>query len=148
MCRKHGGALQYFLVHPGGPFYARKNDGVWSIPKGLPEINEELLACAQREFLEETGITAHGPFHGLGTVKTKSGKVVHAWAFEGAWDESQGITSNNILIDWPRRSGKKMSIPEVDRAAWLDFEKAHALILESQRPFLQRARVLLGDEAT
>lgn len=142
MCRKQNEKLEFFLVHPGGPFYARKNDGVWSIPKGLPEINEELQTTALREFFEETGIKPHPPFYSLGSSKLKSGKIIYAWSFLGTWDPSQGIVSNRIEIEWPPRSGRFISIPEADQAEWMDFNKAVVMINPGQVPFLERARLL------
>lgn len=139
MCRK-AKELQFFLVHPGGPFYAKKNDGVWSIPKGLPEGNEELLETAQREFFEETGIDPSPPFYSLGTAKLKSGKVIHAWCFEGEWDPAEGIVSNVFKIEWPPASKKFVDFPEVDRAEWLPYDRALKLIHPQQAPFLIRAR--------
>jgi predicted NUDIX family NTP pyrophosphohydrolase len=136
MYRKRNDEVEFFLVHPGGPFYVRKNEGVWSIPKGIPEKNEELLETAQREFFEETGIKAQGPFHPLGSTKLKSGKIVHAWAFEGDWDPSTGITSNLIKIAWPPSSKKFMEIPEVDKAEWMTFDKASKMIHHAQVAFL------------
>ncbi|HYI79013.1 MAG TPA: NUDIX domain-containing protein [Chryseolinea sp.] len=140
MCRKENNELQFFLVHPGGPFYVKKNEGVWSIPKGIPENVEELLETAQREFLEETGIQPKGPFHSLGSIKQKSGKVVHAWAFEGAWTSDQGITSNIFKLEWPPRSKKLIDVPEVDRAEWMPYAKACTMIHPNQLPFLTKAR--------
>jgi len=142
MCRKENDALQFFLVHPGGPFYVKKNEGVWSIPKGLPENDEEILQTAQREFFEETGIKAKGPFHPLGSVKQKSGKIVHAWAFKGEWNSDRGITSNIFKIEWPPRSKKFIDIPEVDRAAWLTYDEAVKMIHPHQLPFLVKAKEL------
>ena len=142
MCRHHKDHPEFFLVHPGGPFWAKKNEGVWGIPKGLVEEGEALLQTAEREFFEETGITPVAPFHSLGTVQLKSGKIIHAWSFDGSWDEGQGITSNFISIAWPPRSGKSISIPEIDRAEWMDFKKARLLINPGQLPFLDRANAL------
>jgi predicted NUDIX family NTP pyrophosphohydrolase len=140
MCRFRENELQFFLLHPGGPLYAKKNEGVWSIPKGMPEKDEDLLLAAQREFKEETGMEPTPPFHALGTVKLKSGKTIHAWAFMGEWDESSGIKSNYFDFEWPPRSGKKINIPEADRAEWMSFEKAVSLIHPNQIPLLERAR--------
>jgi predicted NUDIX family NTP pyrophosphohydrolase len=145
MCRKEQQELQFFLVHPGGPFYVKKNDGVWSIPKGLPENDEELLQTAQREFFEETGIQPHPPFHPLGTAKLKSGKVIHAWCFEGEWDPGQGIVSNVFKIEWPPASRKLMEIPEVDRAEWMPYDKAVKMIHPAQTPFLEKATQIYND---
>lgn len=92
MYRDANGTLQYFLVHPGGPYFTMKDAGVWSIPKGIPEEGEDLMQAAQREFFEETGIKAVEPFQDIGTVRQKGGKVVQAWAFEGSWDPDSGIT--------------------------------------------------------
>jgi predicted NUDIX family NTP pyrophosphohydrolase len=139
MCRMEKEELEFFLVHPGGPFFSKKNDGVWSIPKGMPEGNEELLETAKREFFEETGITPHPPFHDLGTIKQKSGKIVHAWTFKGEWDVSQGIVSNMCQVEWPPSSKKMIDIPEIDRAEWADLSTARQLINPLQVPFLLRA---------
>ncbi|HTE30198.1 MAG TPA: NUDIX domain-containing protein, partial [Chryseolinea sp.] len=115
MCRKNPDALQFFLIHPGGPFWKNKNEGAWSIPKGLVEENESMLETAQREFLEETGIKPVPPFHSLDTVRTKSGKILHAWTFLGSWEPADGFTSNNISIELPPRSKKYIMIPEADK---------------------------------
>ena len=143
MCRKEKNELQFFLVHPGGPFYAKKNEGVWSIPNGLPEKDEEILQTAKREFFEETGIQPQGPFHALGSIKQKSGKIVHAWTFEGEWSSHQGIRSNVCKIEWPPRSKKFIAIPEVDRAEWMAFERACKMINPHQVPFLIKAKEIL-----
>ena len=140
MCRKEKSELEFFLVHPGGPFFAKKNEGVWSIPKGEPETDEEMLLTAQREFFEETGIKPKGPFHELGTIKQKSGKVVHAWSFLGEWNSADGIVSNIFKIEWPPNSKKFIDIPEVDRAAWMNLNQASKLIHPQQAPFLTRAK--------
>lgn len=134
---------EFFLVHPGGPFWAKKNEGAWSIPKGLAEADEELLNAATREFKEETGIEPIEPFYPLGSVKLKSGKIIHAWAFAGEWDPQQGITSNHIQVEWPPRSKKFISIPEADKGEWMTFEKASVMINTGQLPLLVRARQLL-----
>lgn len=142
MCRIEEGSLLYFLVHPGGPLYTRKDAGVWTIPKGIPEPDEALLKAAQREFFEETGITARPPYHPLGSVKQKGGKVVHAWTFLGEWDPATGVTSNTFTMEWPPHSGKRKEFPEVDRARWMSFEEAVALINPAQVPFLERAKAV------
>jgi len=147
MCRKENNELQFFLVHPGGPFYAKKNEGVWSIPKGLPENDEEILQTAQREFFEETGIEAKAPFYPLGSVKQKSGKIVHAWTFNGKWDSDQGITSNIFKMEWPPRSKKFIDIPEVDRAAWMNYDDAVKMIHQHQIPFLTKAKEIYESES-
>lgn len=138
MCRHQPDGLEFFLVHPGGPFYKNKDEGVWSIPKGLPEGEEDPLATAQREFHEETGLTATPPFHDLGNIRQKGGKVVRAWAFLGEWNPSQGITSNTFTLEWPPHSGKFATFPELDKAGWFRYEEAARKIIPEQQPFLQR----------
>ncbi|HEY9044729.1 MAG TPA: NUDIX domain-containing protein [Ohtaekwangia sp.] len=143
MCRKTTRDVEFFLVHPGGPYYIKKNEGAWSIPKGIADANEDLLAAAQREFNEETGLTSLPPFHSLGTIKTKGGKIVHAWCFLGSWDEQhQPIVSNTFEMEWPPRSGKYMAVPEVDCAAWMSFEQASVMINQQQLPFLEHAQAI------
>lgn len=138
MYRSINSQLEFFLIHPGGPFYKNKNEGVWSIAKGIPDDNEDLLLAAQREFQEETGITPMGPFMELGQAKTKSGKIIHAWAFAGTWNESDGIKSNTFLLEWPPKSGKKTEVPEADRAKWCNYKEAYELINPQQRIFLDK----------
>lgn len=140
MYRLREGDTEYFLVHPGGPYFVKKDVGFWSIPKGLPERGEDLLQTACREFFEETGIQPSPPYHPLGTVRQKAGKVVHAWAFNGAWEPSSGITCNDFTIEWPPRSGKAATFQEVDKAAWMNFDQAMKMINTEQRPFIQRLR--------
>jgi predicted NUDIX family NTP pyrophosphohydrolase len=139
MCRVYP-ELQFFLVHPGGPYYTHKEEGVWSIPKGLIENSEDPLVTAQREFTEETGISSKGPYASLGTVKMKSGKIIHAWSFIGTWIPSDGIVSNTFPMEWPPRSGKMIHVPEADRAAWCTYEQALLFIHSSQKIFIEKAR--------
>ena len=115
--------LEVFLVHPGGPFWAKKDDGAWSIPKGEFDDNEDPLKAARREFKEETGTALDGKFIELSPVKQKSGKVVYAWAVKGDIDPTK-ISSNNFEMEWPPRSGKMRSFPEVDKADWFTLDKA------------------------
>ncbi|TCZ73995.1 NUDIX domain-containing protein [Flaviaesturariibacter aridisoli] len=129
------GGPQFFLVHPGGPFWAGREEGTWSIPKGEFTEAEQPLAAARREFFEETGFRANGPFHPLGTVKQKAGKVVHAWAAEGDIDPA-AIHSNTFRTQWPPRSGKWISVPEIDKAGWFDYEPARVLVNPAQAAFL------------
>ena len=143
MFRKQKNELEFFLVHPGGPFFAKKNEGAWSIPKGLPEGDEEILQTAQREFFEETGIKPTPPFYPLGSIKLKSGKIIHAWSFEGDWDAKDGIASNIFSMEWPPSSKKFIDIPEVDRAEWMTYDQAAKMIHPNQLPFLQRATEML-----
>lgn len=128
-----GGALQVFLVHPGGPFWAKKD--AWTVPKGEYDDNEEPLAAAIREFREETGFTPHEPYLDLGTIQQTNGKLVHAWAFEGDCDPAQ-LVSNTCEIDWPPRSGRKLTIPEVDRGAWFTLDDARSRIFKGQEHLL------------
>lgn len=127
--------IQMLLVHPGGPFWAKKDDGSWSIPKGEAEEGEELFAAAKREFSEETGLEAEGDFKLLTPLKQKSGKLIHAWALEGDMDVTQ-LKSNEFEIEWPPKSGKIKSFPEIDRAAWLVPEAALVKILPGQQGFI------------
>ena len=144
MCRKTSAGLEYFLVHPGGPYWSKKESGAWSIPKGLVEPDEEPIQAALREFHEETGLHPSEPYTPLGWLKTKGGKILHAWAFLGEWDSSKGIVSNNIQLEFPYRSGKYITVPEVDRAAWCTFEEAASRINSSQAPLLIKAKELLS----
>lgn len=132
--------LEYFLVHPGGPYFKNKETGVWSIPKGLPAPGEALLATAMREFLEETGITPLPPFHSLGNIQQKGGKIVHGWCFLGDWDPAQGIVCNTFEIEWPPKSGRYQKYPEQDKAEWMNFSKAIDFINQAQIPLLERAK--------
>ncbi len=137
MYRRRNGAIEVLLVHPGGPIWARKNEGAWTLPKGEYEEDEDPLLAAQREFHEETGFRASGNFIELGSVRQKSGKVVIAWAFEGDCDPSQ-LVSNTCEIEWPPRSGKRLEIPEVDRGHWYGLDEAYRHIREEQRKLLER----------
>jgi predicted NUDIX family NTP pyrophosphohydrolase len=135
--------LEVFLAHPGGPFFARKDAGHWTIPKGEIEPGEELLAAAVREFKEETGIEAHGPFLHLGSIKQRGGKTVHAWAFAGDWDGSTPITSSLMSLEWPPGSGRVQHVPEIDRARFFALAEARRRIKDTQCPFLERLEVAL-----
>lgn len=128
--------LKIFLVHPGGPFWARKDEGAWTIPKGEFTDEEEPLTAAKREFKEETGSEVKGKFIALKTVRFKNGKYVHAWAVEGDIDAS-AIESNTFEIEWPPRSGKVQTFPEVDRADWFDTEEAMKKIHPVQSAFIE-----------
>jgi len=133
------GELQVLLVHPGGPFFAKKDLGFWSIPKGQPDEGEELFAAAHRELGEETGFTAPGESLPLGETKQKNGKLVHAWAVRGDANPAQ-LRSNSFELEWPPRSGRKRAFPEVDRAAWFSLEEARRKINSAQAVFLDRLR--------
>ncbi|MGO9543488.1 MAG: NUDIX domain-containing protein [Rhodomicrobium sp.] len=136
------GAPRVLLAHPGGPFWARKDAGVWTVPKGEYEPGEAPLAAAIREFGEETGMEPQGDFQPLGEIVQKSGKVVTAWACEGDFDPAK-LVSNICEIEWPPRSGKRVAIPEVDRAEWFTLDEARVRMNPAQVPFLSRlARIL------
>ena len=135
MYRKTLTALEVFLVHPGGPYWAKKDEGFWTVPKGEYEPDEEPLGAAIREFQEETGFNVSGSFVELGSVRQKSGKLVVTWAFEGDCEPAK-LVSNTCEIEWPPRSGKKMVIPEVDRGNWFSLERARLVIRTEQVPLL------------
>jgi predicted NUDIX family NTP pyrophosphohydrolase len=146
MSKKSGGILPFrfqdnhlevLLVHPGGPLWAGKDEGAWSISKGLFEENESPLDAARREFKEETGFEVEGIFIELGRIKQPSGKIVFAWAVEKDLDERR-IVSNNFMLEWPRRSGIMREFPEIDRAGWFDVESARKKILKGQQGFIDR----------
>ncbi len=136
-------ALEVLLAHPGGPFWAKKDDGAWTIPKGLAEPDADLLGTAQREFAEETNLAAAGDFISLAPVKQKSGKVVHAWAFEGDFDLAP-FASNTFEIEWPPKSGRRRLFPEIDRIAYFTLPIAMIKIVVYQRPLLQELEQRLG----
>jgi predicted NUDIX family NTP pyrophosphohydrolase len=141
--RKTNAGLQVFLVHPGGPFFKNKNSGAWSIPKGEYPEDEDALAAARREFLEETGQPVDGHFIRLKPVTLKSGKTVHAWAVEGDIDH-ETITSNLFEMEWPPKSGKKQSFPEIDRAAWFVIDEAKEKVNPAQTALIEELVGLLA----
>jgi len=134
--------LEFFLVHPGGPYFRGKDAGRWTIPRGIPESEEILVVTACREFYEETGIHPWPPYFDIGTIKQKDGKVVHAWTFAGKWDPAEGISCNTFDLEWPPRSGKVVSFPEVDQARWTDYQTAAKYIIPEQIAFLDRAQTI------
>lgn len=142
MFRRRGGAFEFFLVHPGGPFFARKTAGVWSIPKGEPAPDEDPLAAAEREFLEETGQSRErcggGELIPLGSVRQPSGKVVEAWGFEGDWPEGARFASNTFEMEWPRGSGRRLTISEADEGRFFAEPEARLRIHPAQAAFLDR----------
>jgi predicted NUDIX family NTP pyrophosphohydrolase len=133
--RRRPAGIQVMLVHPGGPFWAKKDAGAWSIPKGLADEGEDLLAAAKREFLEETGAAVNGQFLDLGAHKQPSGKTIVAWAHEGDFDPTS-LKSNTFAIEWPPRSGRMAEFPEVDRAAWYSIDEALMKINKGQTPII------------
>jgi predicted NUDIX family NTP pyrophosphohydrolase len=145
MYRKRGEAVQVLLVHPGGPFWAKKDLGSWSIPKGEFSEGEDVLKAARREFEEETGFLPTGNFIRLGAIKQPSGKLIHAWAFEGDLDVKT-IKSNTFSLEWPPQSGKQQEFPEVDRAEWFTVEAARERIIKGQVEFIDELlRILESD---
>ena len=136
--RRRTGRLEVLLVHPGGPFWARRDEGAWSIPKGECDAGEELLAAARREFAEELGTDPpDGPADDLGEIRQKRGKRVRAWSIEGDLD-ADAIVSNTFELEWPPRSGRTIDVPEVDRAAWFSLEEAREKINPAQAELLDR----------
>jgi predicted NUDIX family NTP pyrophosphohydrolase len=140
--RRTASGIEVFLVHPGGPFWAKKDAGAWSIPKGEYVPGEDPLAAARREFAEETGIVLDGEAVDLGSVKQAGGKIVRAWAIEGDCDAG-AIRSNTFALEWPPRSGRQQEFPEVDRAAWFDLDTAEEKILKGQLDFIRRLGEIL-----
>lgn len=135
--RQDDGGLRVLLVHPGGPFWAKKDDGAWSIPKGLVDENEDELTAARRETEEELGIKVDGPFTRLGDYRQPGGKIVVAWSVETRIDiDVAAIRSNTFTMEWPPRSGSMKEFPEVDRAGWFALPEAEVKILKGQRPML------------
>jgi predicted NUDIX family NTP pyrophosphohydrolase len=139
-------AVEVFLVHPGGPFWAKKDEGAWSIPKGEFADDEQPLSAATREFQEETGFSMEGNFMALAPLKQRSGKLVYAWALEGDCDAG-AIKSNLFSMEWPPRSGKRQEYPEVDRASWFTVESAKRRIVPGQIAFLEELQQMLDRDA-
>ena len=135
--RTSRGGLEVLLVHPGGPFWTNKDEGAWSIPKGEFSDDEDALAAARREFAEETGCTPEGSFLDLGVLKQPGGKVVHAWALDSDFDPS-ALIPGTFEMEWPRKSSRMKSFPEVDRASWFDVPTARRKILRGQIGFLDQ----------
>jgi predicted NUDIX family NTP pyrophosphohydrolase len=143
MYRHHEGVLEILLLHPGGPYWARKENGAWTIPKGEIEQGEEALAAAEREFEEETGLRPKGNFCPLSPVSLKSGKTVYAWAFEGNWDATR-LESTTFSMEWPPHSGRKQEFPEADRAGWFTVEAAREKIQGGQIGFIEEIERMIG----
>ena len=143
MFKQSARGLELLLVHPGGPFWKKRDLGAWSIPKGEYSEGEDPLAVAVREFEEETGVRPRGDFRSLGQLVQKGGKLVAAWTVEGDLDPAT-IKSNTFEIEWPPKSGRKATFPEIDRAAWFSPEQAGAKILPSQSEFIARLLKAIG----
>jgi len=139
------GELKVFLVHPGGPFWAKKDVGSWTIPKGEINEGEEPLEAAKREFLEETGFKINGQFQQLNSIKQAGGKLVQAWAIEADCDPTQ-LQSNRFVLEWPPKSGKTKDFPEVDRAGWFTLAEARTKILGGQIALIEQLVSLLETE--
>jgi predicted NUDIX family NTP pyrophosphohydrolase len=135
--------VEVLLVHPGGPFWQRKDDGAWMLPKGEVQDGEDLLATARREFFEETGHEPQGTALSLGSLRQAGGKLVHAWAVEDDWDP-QRLVSNTFEMEWPPKSGRTETFPEVDAATWFGLEAARRKILKSQAQFIDRLEKVLS----
>ena len=141
--RRSNGRLEVLLAHPGGPYFARKDAGHWTIPKGEVDPGEDLIDVARREFEEETGhAVPAGPLVDLGSIVQKGGKVVHAWAAEGDLDPAAAV-SNTFELEWPPRSGRSRTFPEVDRVEWLATDEARARIRSTQAPLIDRLEAIL-----
>jgi predicted NUDIX family NTP pyrophosphohydrolase len=140
--------LAFFLVHPGGPYWTRKDDGAWSIPKGEIEDGEDKLEAAKRETQEETGFALSGKFIRLPPVRQPSGKVIHSWAIEAAGLDPAAIKSGTFDMEWPPRSGRMAAFPEVDRAGWFEWPQAQVKILAGQRAILERLKERLEGAIT
>ena len=141
--RETSGNLEVLLVHPGGPFWSKKDEGAWSIPKGELDEGEDPLKAARRELEEETGASAPGEAIPLGSLKQSGGKTVHAWAVRGDFDPTL-LRSNTFLLEWPPKSGRMQEFPEVDRAGWFAMDVAKRKILKGQTGFLERLQEKLG----
>src|SRR6185503_20518752 len=137
------GELEVLLVHPGGPFWAKKDEGAWSLPKGEFEAGEEPLQAAKREFAEETGFSVDGKFLPLDPVQQRGGKTIYAWAIEGDCDATQA-RSNLFSLEWPPKSGRMQEFPEVDRAQWFTIPEARRRIIAGQAGFIDQLTSALG----
>jgi len=145
--RRRPQGVEVLLVHPGGPFWARKDDGAWSMPKGLVDEGEDLLAAARREFFEETGTAIEGEFLDLGAHKQSGGKVIVAWAREGDFDPAS-LKSDTFSMEWPPHSGKTAESPEVDKAGWFSLDEALVKATKGQRPIIEALAGRLGVKLT
>src|SRR5262249_2928850 len=141
--RRNDDGIEVLLAHPGGPFWTKKDDGAWTIPKGVADTDADTLSAARREFNEETGFVAAGEVRPPKAVRQRSGKTVMAWAFESDFDLAK-FSSNEFEMEWPPRSGRLKSFPEIDRLAWFDFDTALTKIIAYQKPFLVELRARIA----
>jgi predicted NUDIX family NTP pyrophosphohydrolase len=141
--RRRAGTTEVLLGHPGGPFWSKKDQGAWTIPKGLATSGETPLAAARREFAEETGYRPQGKAVTLGEARQPGGKLVRVWALKGDWDVAK-LRSNSFQMDWPPKSGRRQEFPELDRAEWFGLEEARRKILKGQAVFLDRLEEMLA----
>jgi predicted NUDIX family NTP pyrophosphohydrolase len=148
MYRRRGGQIEFLLVHPGGPFFLRKDEGSWTIPKGEALPDEDLLSRARIEFAEEVGFEPSGVYLPLGVIRQKGGKTVHAWAFAGDLPNEFVLRSNTFELEWPPRSGKHQTFPEVDRAEFFPAQQAREKINPAQVEFLDRLVAALSASST
>jgi predicted NUDIX family NTP pyrophosphohydrolase len=146
MFRRRGATVEVLLAHPGGPFWSRRDEAAWTLPKGEIGVDEEPLAAARREFGEETGFASEPPFIPLGELRQKSGKRISAWAFEGDADPLR-LVSNLFEMEWPPRSGRMQSFPEIDRVRWCGVEEARRKLIAGQVPFVDALLQILGADA-
>jgi predicted NUDIX family NTP pyrophosphohydrolase len=146
MYRRSAGGVEVFLAHPGGPLFAKKDAGAWTIPKGEPDPDEDLLLCARREFEEETGLRPDAErYLPLGDVRQAGGKTVYAWAFEGDWADRE-LVCNHVELEWPPRSGRRLRFPEVDRVAFFSLAEAREKLNPAQVALLDRLLAKLASE--
>lgn len=143
MFRRRGAILEVLLGHPGGPYWAGKDEAVWTLPKGGIRGGETPLDSAIREFTEETGLEAQGPYIALGSIVQRSGKIVHAWAFEGDCNLAD-VHSSHITVEWPPRSGRYLEVPELDQTEFFDPKRARKAINPAQVPLLDRLAAVLN----
>lgn len=147
MYRQRPAGVEVFLAHPGGPYFAKKDEHAWTIPKGIIAAGEPPLDAAQREFREEIGFTPTGRFQELNPVRQADGKIIRAWALEGDCDPAE-LRSNTFEIEWPPRSGRMQSFPEVDRAGWFPFDEARSKIIKGQIALLDELQIILSPRCT
>jgi predicted NUDIX family NTP pyrophosphohydrolase len=141
--RRRAGRLEVLLAHPGGPFWRRRDEGAWTIPKGLVDADESAEDAARREFREELGVECAGALVALGSIRQRSGKVVEAFAAEGDF-EIATLASNTFEVEWPPRSGRMATFPEIDRAEWMELPVARTKLLEAQRTLLDRLESIVS----